>query len=37
MWEYYDRDRCPFYASFNDNSIQLVFKREVEVLRYLAF
>ncbi len=37
MFEYYDRNRCPFYASFNGSSIQLVFKREVQVLRYLTF
>jgi outer membrane protein assembly factor BamB len=37
MWEYYDRDRCPVAAHFDNNSIELVFKREVEVLRYLTF
>ena len=37
MFDYYDRDRCPFFVSFTNNSIQLVFKREVQVLRFLAF
>ncbi len=38
MWEYYDaRDRCPFDVWFKDNAITLVFKREVQVLKYLAF
>jgi hypothetical protein len=37
MWDYYDRDRCPVSWRFDDNSIELVFKREVQVLRYLTF
>ena len=37
MWDYYDRDRCPVTWNFDGNSIQLVFKREVQVLRYLTF
>jgi hypothetical protein len=38
MWEYYDaRDRCPFDVWFKDNVITLVFKREVQVLKYLTF
>ena len=38
MWEYYDsRDRVPFYVRFEGSTIELVFKREVEVLKYLAF
>ena len=37
MWEYFDRDRCPFDVRFDENSIELVFKREVQVLRYLSF
>jgi hypothetical protein len=36
MWDYYDRERCPVNWSFDDNSIQLIFKREVQVLRYLS-
>jgi hypothetical protein len=36
MWEYYDRDRCPFFTQFDGNSIELLFKREVQVLRYLT-
>jgi hypothetical protein len=35
LWEYYDV-RCPVSWSFENNSIQLVFKREVQVLRYLV-
>jgi outer membrane protein assembly factor BamB len=37
LWEYYDRDGCPFDVRFDENSIQLIFKREVQVLRYLTF
>jgi hypothetical protein len=37
MWEYYDRDRCPVNWEFNGNTIQLILKREVQVLRYLTF
>ena len=37
MWDYYDRDRCPVNWSFEANSILLIFKREVQVLRYLTF
>ena len=38
MWEYYDsRDRCPVDVRFKDNSIELVFKREVQVLKYLTY
>lgn len=36
MWDYYDRDRCPVNWNFDGNSIQLIFKREVQVLRYLT-
>ena len=36
LWEYYDRDRCPVNWDFDGNSIQLIFKREVQVLRYLT-
>ena len=36
LWEYFDRDRCPVDWDFNGNSIQLIFKREVQVLRYLT-
>jgi outer membrane protein assembly factor BamB len=35
LWEYY-QDRVPFDVRFHDNIIELVFKREVEVLKYLA-
>jgi len=37
MWDYYDRNRCPVNWNFEGNSIQLIFKREVQVLRYLTF
>jgi hypothetical protein len=37
LWEYYDRDRCPIDVRFDENSIELVFKRELQVLRYLTF
>jgi len=37
LWEYYDRNRCPINVRFDDNSIELIFKREVQVLRYLTF
>ncbi|HSY20048.1 MAG TPA: PQQ-binding-like beta-propeller repeat protein [Candidatus Acidoferrales bacterium] len=36
MWEHY-QDRCPINVQFNENSIELVFKREVQVLRFLSF
>jgi hypothetical protein len=36
LCEYYDRDRCPFFVGFNGNTIELLFKREVQVLRYLT-
>ena len=36
LWEIY-QDRCPIDARFNKNSIELIFKREVQVLRYLTF
>jgi hypothetical protein len=37
LWDYYDRDRCPVNWHFDGNSIELVFKREVQVLHYLTF
>jgi hypothetical protein len=37
MWEYYDRDRCPVNWRFEGNTIELIFKREVQVLHYLTF
>jgi hypothetical protein len=36
LWEHY-QDRCPIDVRFDANSIQLVFKREVQVLKYLTF
>jgi len=35
LWEHVE-DRCPVGVRFNENSIELVFKREVQVLKYLA-
>ena len=37
LWDYYDRARAPRSWHFDGNSIELVFKREVQVLRYLSF
>jgi hypothetical protein len=37
MWEYYDRNRCPIDVQFDNNSLELVFKREVQVLKYVTF
>jgi outer membrane protein assembly factor BamB len=36
MWEH-SEDRAPIDVQFNNNTIELVFKREVEVLKFLAF
>lgn len=36
LWDFEDA-RCPIDTQFTNNSIQLVFKREVQVLRYLSF
>lgn len=36
LWEHY-QDRVPFDIRFQDNSIELLFKREVQVLKFLAF
>ncbi len=36
MWEY-TQERAPIDARFKDNSIELIYKREVQVLRYLSF
>ena len=36
MWEWYD-DRAPVDVQFDKNSIRLVFKREVMVLKYWSF
>jgi hypothetical protein len=36
LWEHH-QDRCPVDVRFKDNSIELIFKREVQVLRFLAF
>ena len=36
MWDHY-QDRAPVYFRFQDNSIELVFKKEVQLLTYLSF
>ena len=36
LWEQ-DQDRAPLDVRFKDNSIELVFKKEVQVLRFLSF
>ena len=36
LWDHY-QDRAPVYFRFQDNSIELVFKKEVQVLTYLSF
>ena len=36
MWEHY-QERAPLDAQFDGNSIALVFKKEVQVLKFLAF
>jgi len=37
MWKYYQADKGAILnVQFKDNSIELVFKKEVDVLKYLA-
>lgn len=36
LWEY-QQDRAPLDAQFNGNQIELVFKNEVQVLKFLSF
>jgi hypothetical protein len=36
LWEHY-QDRAPVMVQFDQNSIELIFKREVQVLKYLTF
>jgi outer membrane protein assembly factor BamB len=36
MWEHFQQ-RCPLDVQFEKNSIQLVFKKEVQVLKFLSF
>jgi len=33
----HDQDRAPLAVQFDRNSIQLVFRKEVQVLKYLSF
>ena len=35
LWEYYD-DYCPVAVRFDQNTIELVYKRQIDVLRYLV-
>lgn len=36
LWDY-EKDSCPVDVQFNQNSIELVYKQSVQVLRYLAW
>ncbi len=36
VWDYYDRDRAPLDVEFNGNVIQMVFKKEVQVLKFVS-
>ena len=36
MWEHFQQ-RAPLDVKFDKNTIQCVFKKEVQVLRYLSF
>ena len=36
LWDYQD-NQAPVHVQFHENSIELVFKKEVQVLRYLSF
>jgi outer membrane protein assembly factor BamB len=36
LWEH-DQERAPLDVRFKDNFIQIVFKKEVQVLKYLSF
>jgi outer membrane protein assembly factor BamB len=36
LWDY-EEDRAPLDVRFKDNSIELVFRKEVQVLKYLSF
>ena len=36
LWEY-SQERAPLDVQFKDNAIQIVFKKEVQVLKYLSF
>jgi hypothetical protein len=37
MWEYYQADKGAILnVQFKDNSVELVFKKEVDVLKYLS-
>ena len=35
MWDYY-QERAPLNVQFNGNVIQLVFKKEVQVLKFFS-
>ncbi|HEY5042790.1 MAG TPA: PQQ-binding-like beta-propeller repeat protein, partial [Verrucomicrobiae bacterium] len=36
LWDY-ERDSCPVDVQFKDNTIELIFKRTVQVLKYVTF
>ncbi|HEX7618672.1 MAG TPA: hypothetical protein VF480_08135, partial [Verrucomicrobiae bacterium] len=36
LWDY-EEDRAPLDIQFKNNSLALVFKKEVQVLKYLSF
>ena len=36
LWEY-SQERAPLDVQFKDNAIQIVFKKEVQVLKFLSF
>ena len=36
LWVH-EQDRCPVDVQFDQNTIELIFKREVQVLKYLAW
>jgi hypothetical protein len=36
LWEHAE-DRCPVGVRFDENSLELIFKKEVQLLRYLTF
>ncbi|MGA3265190.1 MAG: PQQ-binding-like beta-propeller repeat protein [Verrucomicrobiota bacterium] len=36
IWDYFDRNRAPLDVEFNGNVIQMVFKKEVQVLKFVS-
>jgi len=37
MFVYVERGRCPIDVQFKDNTIELVYRKEVQVLKFLSF